>query len=73
MKPENESVANQKVICPKVWEVINGENHLVTEKVSGYIRELESDLMSTRKLLGDKLRELQICNEKLKSNSVTKD
>lgn len=43
MKPEGKSY-EEPVIIPKVWELINGEHHLVPEKVSAYIRELEGKL-----------------------------
>ena len=48
MKPEGKEY-EKEVIEPKVWESINGEHHLVTYKVSEYIRLLEMGLRTNLK------------------------
>lgn len=62
MKPEDEK--NYKdVIIPKIWEAIIVEEDdreiiehvLVNKKTSDYIRSLEEQLSTTKKLLADKI------------------
>jgi len=68
MRPEGKEY-EKEVNEPKVWELINDEHHLVTKKVSDYIRGLESDLESTRKLLSDSLKK---CNHEFVSSVAYK-
>lgn len=43
MKPVGNEYKDD-VIVPKVWEEIDGFNHLVTKEVSDYIRKLEAEV-----------------------------
>lgn len=64
MKPLDEK--NYKdVVIPKIWEAIVVEEEgreiiehvLVNKKTSDYIRSLEEQLLTTKKLLADKISE----------------
>lgn len=55
MKPEGKEY-EKEVNEPKIWELINNEHHLVTKKVSDYIRGLEDELGKTRQMLADNLK-----------------
>lgn len=65
MKPEGKEYEDYKEV-KKVWEkVVITENEvesfthiIIPEVVSSYIRELEKELLSTRKLLAEKLTQL---------------
>lgn len=49
MKPEGKEYV-EPVVVPKVWELINGEHHLIPEKVSAYIRVLEEKCKESKPL-----------------------
>ncbi len=66
MKPEDEK--NYKdVVIPKIWEAIIVEEEgreitehvLVNKKTSDYIRSLEEQLATTKRLLAEKIEETQ--------------
>ncbi len=56
MKPKGKEY-EEPVIVPKIWEEINEEHHLVTEKVSKYIRALEQDILDLRKFIADNIKQ----------------
>lgn len=55
MKPDGKNY-EEPVIVPHVWEEINQEHHLVTEKVSKYIRELESEILRMRLFIAENIK-----------------
>lgn len=70
--PEKEY--DEPVIIPKVWELITEEDnqqrtHLVTKEISTYIRSLENDLLETRHMLANKIKDQ---NEEIKQEIVKK-
>lgn len=61
---KHEEKAYEKEVCvPHVWELIKVEGEiepqtvLIATPVSKYIRSLEEDLKTTRRLLAEKLKE----------------
>jgi hypothetical protein len=60
MEPSHKT---EPVTFIKVWEEIDGHNFLVQPEISKYIRQLENDLLETRRLLSN---ELELKHERIK-------
>lgn len=55
MKPDGKAY-EEIVAVPHVWEESKGEHHLVRDKVSEYIRELEADILTLRAHIAEHIK-----------------